>query len=128
MYKLGFTFLLLMILQSATAQIPRGLRQQGRSGNMGNTSNKSKSDTTSKKDKLGFEQRDDAKDSITVTFKYLDSIRSGKLDTSINDFSTYFPLPASYQYLGNNGAAAYSMVFSPFVKPGWDAGFHAFEG
>lgn len=124
MYKIGFTFLLVMLLQAVFAQIPRGIRQPGRSGNTANIPN---SDTASKKDKLGFEQRDDAKDSITVTFKYLDSIRSGRLDTSINDFSTYFPLPATHQFLGNNGAAAYSMVFSPFVKPGWDAGFHAFE-
>lgn len=130
MYKIGFTLLLVMMLQTVSAQMPRGMRQQGGTGGTGrtgNSSNNSNSDTTSKKDKLGFEQRDDAKDSVTITFKYLDSIRSGRLDTSINDFSTYFPLPATYQYLGNNGAAAYSMVFSPFVKPGWDAGFHAFE-
>jgi hypothetical protein len=124
MYRLVLTFLLLLVLQSSFAQIPRGNMFQ-RGG--GSSSGRSTSDTSSKKDKLGFEHRDDLKDSITISYKFMDSIRSVRLDSSINDFYKYFPLPAYEQYLGNNGAASYPLIFSPFVKPGWDAGFHAFD-
>ncbi|MBC7890547.1 MAG: hypothetical protein H7Z13_21960 [Ferruginibacter sp.] len=123
MYKIVFTFLLLMVLQPAFAQMPRNIDPRNRE----NREVKSPGDTSSKRDNLGFEQRDDAKDSITISFRYLDSIRSVQLDTSINDFYKYFSEPAAAQYLGNNGAAAYSLIFAPFVKPGWDAGFHAFD-
>lgn len=89
------------------------------SGIKGNTGNRT--------DTLGFVHRDDKKDSISITYKFLDSIRSIPFDSTINDFDKYFSVPSSYQYLGNNGAAAYSLVYSPFSKPGWDAGFHAYD-
>ena len=109
-----------MMLQSAFAQIRRNSESQNRGG--ANSAN----DTSAKKG-IGFEHRDDAKDSITISFKWLDSIRSNPLDTNVNDFYKYFPAPVAEQYLGSNGAAAYSLIFAPFVKPGWDAGFHAFD-
>ena len=122
MYKTGFTFLLMVLLQSAFAQIPRGGNiLQNRGGN------KAGADTSGKRDNLGFEQRDDAKDSITISYRFLDSIRSVKLDTAINDFYNYFSEPSTQQYLGNNGAAGYPIIFTPLLKPGWDAGFHAFD-
>ncbi len=83
--------------------------------------------STGRTDTIGFVHRDDKKDSIAISYKYLDSIRSISLDSSINDFDKYFSVPASYQYLGNNGASAYSLIYSPNTKPGWDAGFHAFD-
>lgn len=83
--------------------------------------------SSNRKDTIGFVHRDDKKDSIAITYKYLDSIRSIPFDSTINDFDKYFSLPASYLYLGNNGAAAYSMIYAPYAKPGWDAGFHAFD-
>ena len=79
-------------------------------------------------DTIGFIHRDDRKDSISISFKYLDSIRNNSLDSSINDFDKYFSVPSSWQSLGNHGAAGYSLVFVPNAKPGWDAGFHAFDG
>jgi hypothetical protein len=83
--------------------------------------------TPGRKDTIGFVHRDDSKDSIAISYKYLDSIRSIPFDSSINDFDNYFSVPSSYLYLGNNGAAAYSLVYKPNSKPGWDAGFHAFD-
>ena len=80
-----------------------------------------------RKDSIGFEHRDDLKDSITISYKYLDSVRAIIPDFSINDFDKYFSVPTTHQYLGNNGAAAYSLVYSPFARPGWDAGFHALD-
>ena len=79
------------------------------------------------KDTIGFEHRDDRKDSISITYRYLDSIRNISFDSSINDFDKYFSVPSAYLYLGNNGAAAYSLIYKPNAKPGWDAGFHAFD-
>ncbi|MBC7867953.1 MAG: hypothetical protein H7X88_10520, partial [Gloeobacteraceae cyanobacterium ES-bin-316] len=67
------------------------------------------------------------KDSITISYRYLDALRRYTLDSSVNDFDKYFPVPSRYQYLGNNGAASYPLIFTPFTKAGWDAGFHAFD-
>lgn len=95
----------------------------------GKTASKTNSDTSkSEKDKtLGFEHRDDKKDSINISYHFIDSVRNVRLDSSINDFDKYFPIPSAYQYLGNNGAAAYSLIYKPNVRPGFDAGFHAFD-
>ncbi|MEO6542122.1 MAG: putative porin [Ferruginibacter sp.] len=83
--------------------------------------------SSGRKDTLGFEHRNDKKDSISITYKYLDSIRNIPFDSAINDFDKYFSVPSSYLYMGNNGAAAYSLIYMPNTKPGWDAGFHAFD-
>lgn len=83
--------------------------------------------TGPRKDTLGFEHRDDSKDSISISYRYLDSVRRNSIDSSVNDFDRYFSVPSSYQYLGNNGAAAVALIFQPFNKAGWDAGFHAYD-
>jgi hypothetical protein len=83
--------------------------------------------TAPKRDSLGFEHRDDAKDSINIYYRYLDSVRRNPIDSSVNDFDKYYPLPSSWQNLGNNGAAAFPLIFKPNLKPGWDAGFHAYD-
>ncbi len=111
-------------MQAAVAQLPKVNLPK-----VGGKTGQNKSDT-SKSDKdnaLGFEHRDDKKDSITIFYKFLDSVRINRLDSSINDFDKYFSVPSTYQYLGNHGAAAYSLVYQPNLKPGWDAGFHAFD-
>ncbi len=78
-------------------------------------------------DTIGFERRDDLKDSISISYKYLDSTTKRYIDSSVNDYDKYFPVPSSYLYLGNNGAAALPLIFQPNMKPGWDAGFHAYD-
>ena len=113
---------LIFLFQFTYAQEPQLLNQIGnRVRSFGGGGSKSGVDT------IGFVHRDDKKDSISITFKYLDSIRINYFDSSINDFDKYFSVPSSYQYTGNNGAAAYSLIYSPYAKPGWDAGFHAFD-
>jgi len=122
------TILLLVITVSLYAQEPILRRLPGR--NTGTTGNNNKSDTSKKSGKenaMGFEHRDDKKDSISISYKFIDSVRINRLDSSINDFDKYFPVPASWQYLGNNGAAAFPLIYQPNLKPGWDAGFHAFD-
>lgn len=74
-----------------------------------------------------FKNRDDLADSITISYRYLDSLRSVRLDSSLNDFNRYFSVPPYYVTLGNNGSAGYPVLFSPQLKAGWDAGFHAYD-
>lgn len=72
-------------------------------------------------------KRNKHEDSLTITYRFLDSTRSYRLDTSVSDFFKRFPIPASHIYLGNIGNASKSLLFSPSFKPGFDAGFHAFD-
>lgn len=74
-----------------------------------------------------LKRRDHSEDSITVRFRYLDSTRFNTLDSSVNDFTRRFPIPATNVFLGNDGTASRSILFSPLLKPGWDPGFHAFD-
>jgi hypothetical protein len=134
MKKLLFFIVFISATALAFCQNPIGSikdRIGGISSNSSSNSSK-KSDTTKKKgnnklDTLGFERRDDLADSITISFRYMDSVRRNPLDSSINDFDKYYSVPSTYQYLGNNGAAATALIFKPFTKAGWDAGFHAFD-
>ncbi len=71
--------------------------------------------------------RNPLEDSITISFRYFDSTRSEHLDSSITDFYTWFPFSYKYKDLGNLGNAAQSLVFSPNMHTGWDAGFHAYD-
>lgn len=119
--KPGLSFLIgILIMQISYGQANNDLIRGigNRVGNIGSSSGK---------DTIGFVHRDDRKDSISISYKYLDSVRSNNLDSSINDFDKYFSAPSTWQSLGNHGAAGYSLVYSPNTKTGWDAGFHAFD-
>src|SRR5581483_11140996 len=59
-------------------------------------------DTTGKNQKQ-LEHRDPLEDSITISYHYFDSTRAHKLDSSINDFYTRYPVPYQYYDLGNFG-------------------------
>src|ERR1700722_15062004 len=98
MKKITFFVLLLITVKFSSAQI----------GAVTDTAANSKKDST-----LGFVHRNDAKDSITLSFRYLDSLRSNRIDSSINDFYKYTGIPAYEQYMGNDGNAAYSLIYSP---------------
>jgi hypothetical protein len=126
MHKLLFTILLVLLYTSCFSQEGEVISTNKFPNN--NTRNQTGANTgSSKKDTIGFVHRDDAKDSINISFRYLDSIRSLRLDTNINDFSRYYAIPHTMQFMGNSGAAAYSLIFSPITKTGIDPGFHAFD-
>lgn len=74
-----------------------------------------------------LKRRDKFEDSITIHFRYLDSTRSYPLDSSINDLTRRYPIPATNIHLGNMGTASRSLLFSPSLQAGWDNGFHAFD-
>ncbi len=77
--------------------------------------------------KDSLQKRDRFADSITIFYRYFDSTRIRTIDSSISDFTTRFPLPSYYHHLGNYGTAAQSFFFNPLMKPGFDAGFHAYD-
>lgn len=66
-------------------------------------------------------------DTITLNYRYLDSSRLLKLDSSILDFSKKVPLPRTWINLGNMGTASKDLVFSPRMQSGWDPGWHAYD-
>jgi hypothetical protein len=74
-----------------------------------------------------LQRRDAFADSITIFYHYYDSSAVRTLDSSINDFSTRFPLPWYYHSLGNHGTAAQSFFFNPRMKAGFDPGFHQYD-
>ncbi|MFT4095246.1 MAG: hypothetical protein QM640_16570 [Niabella sp.] len=76
-------------------------------------------------DSLG--KRSQLEDSITISYRFLDTARVYRLDSTLNDFTVKYPIPADYYHLGVTGNAAQSFLFSPTMKAGWDAGFHAFD-
>ncbi len=81
----------------------------------------------SSNDSIKFEKRNFADDSVAIRFRYLDSARFRPIDVSIRDYFDKVPLNPEDVHLGNNGTAARSLLFTPLMKAGWDAGFHAFD-
>lgn len=92
-----------------------GNRAQGLSNQQGSTGSDS------------IKARNRFEDSLTFTIYYIDSTRGYKLDSSINDFTRRYPIPATHIFLGNTGSATRSILFSPQLKAGWNPGFHAFD-
>ena len=100
---------------------------QNNINNNGNINNNQNNSNIPRKDSLGFEHRDNAKDSINIYYRFADSTRKITLDSSVNDFDSYFSIPSSFAYLGNNGAAAVSLLYRPNLITGFDPGFHAYD-
>lgn len=119
--KISVLIVLLLCIHFADAQLPNfksgnplgGMRNMG-GGNSGS-------------DTIAFEHRDDLKDSITIYYFHLNSLVKELLDSSLNDYGKVYTVPAGYVTLGNNGNAAYPILFTPLLKAGWDAGFHAYD-
>lgn len=109
-------FIILLLLtgfvQMATAQQDIFNRARG----LGQGSTSGKGDT--------LQHRTGLEDSITIRFRYLDSTRLRAPDTLLADFTKVFPLAWHQINLGNLGTPSRSLIFTPWVKPGWDHGFH----
>ena len=132
--KILFLFIGLLIGLQAFAQEPepvmtprRGTLPSGQGNGTVYDPSEAGSSTGTRKDSIPFEHRDDAKDSISVIYRYLDSTNKQTMDSSVRDFDNYYSLPSDYQNLGINGSAAFPLIFQPNTEPGWDAGFHAFD-
>lgn len=98
-------------------------QNSGNYNNYGNNRFGPKKDTTQKQ----LEHRDAYADSITISYHYFDSTRNYKLDSSISDFYSRYPISYNNIDLGNFGGPEKSLLFSPYMKSGWDAGFHAYD-
>ena len=109
---------MLLFVQLVQAQMPGVLNRFSSVGSRGQSQ---------KGDSIPFQHRNDLADSITVSFRYLDSLKIDRIDSSIGDFDRFYTVPADYVTLGNNGTAAFPVLFSPLLKAGWDAGFHAYD-
>ncbi|HXO77411.1 MAG TPA: putative porin, partial [Puia sp.] len=109
--SLLFLFLLLSG-SSLLAQNPLG-----RFGNIGGGGGGGKGDTLTHR----------KNDTITINFRYLDSSRLLKLDSSILDVGRKIPRPATWINLGNMGTPARNLIFSPRMQSGWDPGWHAYD-
>jgi len=117
-YHLGVVVLLLLSFTVNAQRDP--IRSIGdRVGNIGNQGGGQGQDS--------LRRRDKSEDSITIRFYYLDSARAYNLDTSINDFTRRFPIPATHVYLGNTGAPTRSHLFERRGRAGFDPGFHAYD-
>jgi Putative porin len=66
-------------------------------------------------------------DTITINFRYLDSSKYYKLDSSIYDLGNKIPRPNDWINLGNFGTAAKDLVFTPRMLSGWDPGWHSYD-
>lgn len=121
--KKAFTYLLLSLLTGTALPV---LSQQ-LPGRLGNFSNMGRGGRSGGSDSIKFEHRDPFSDSVSIRFKYIDSVRSYTFDSSLIDFYTKVPLKSEFAWLGNNGNATSFLLFNPITKPGWDPGFHAFD-
>ena len=74
-----------------------------------------------------LQHRSGLEDSITINYRFLDSSRLRKMDSSIYDFTKRFPIPWNYVYMGNIGNAARNLIFSGNMQAGWDMGLHAYD-
>jgi hypothetical protein len=129
--KVAMLFIFIVSFQTSYSQV-RGNRRtlptvnpldQRTNNERPNDKNKSQSNS----DSLGFKHRDDLADSITISYRFLDSLTSGKLDSSVSDYGKIFTVPSDYVTLGNNGSPAFPVLYKPLLKSGFDAGFHAFD-
>ena len=114
-----FFFVFIFVIVSYSAYSQGALRSVGDRFRGVSNSGGGGSDTIGRRNKF--------EDSITISYRYLDTARTYRLDSSINDFTVKYPIPADYYYLGNTGSAAQPFLFSPNMKAGWDAGFHAYD-
>lgn len=120
LHKIVLFLLLFQFSIGSIAQKPGIIKGIGnRISGIGNQQNSTGNDSLRARNKF--------EDSLTITIYYLDSTKGYKLDSSVNDFTKRYPIPATHIYLGNTGVATRSILFSPLMKAGWDPGFHALD-
>ena len=93
----------------------------GRFSNMGGGGGSSKMQMDTSKHK-------EEPDTLTITYRILGEPTDFTIDSSVADFQTDFlKVPSNYTTLGNIGSAAYNTIYTPLMKPGFDAGFHSYD-
>ena len=111
--NIGAGFFLVALLSGTTALAQNPLSRFGGMGGGGG----------GKGDSLQHRKED----TITINFRYLDSSRLLKLDSSITYLENKIPRPKSWIDLGNFGTATKNLVFTPRMQSGWDPGWHSYD-
>lgn len=123
-----FTYLISFLLFSVALYSQRPGNLPGRAiGNLPGAVSNRFSGAFSGSTSDSLEHRDKYEDSITIYYQLPSSLVSNWLDSTINDFTKRFPIPAHHLFLGNNGTATNSLLFAPNMQSGWDHGMHAFD-
>lgn len=126
-YMTRFLCFLIFLFVSFSAIGQNNLMQRIPGGFMGGNATGGRSGGSGGPFKDSLLHRTGLEDSATIAYRYLDTTRFYFLDSSVNDFSKRWPVPWTSIFLGNTGSATKSLLFSPNMKPGWDAGFHAYD-
>jgi hypothetical protein len=134
-YKIVFFLLLILAGESIFAQDPvilpgRGRRPENPSTpttTPSNIPNPTQGRTGSDSSFSNVERRDYSDDSLQVQVYFLNATRPVTFDTSIRDYTSRFPIPATHIFLGNDGSATKSLLFSTPLRSGWDPGFHSLD-
>lgn len=114
--------------QQVPIRLPGGLRRNTNNGS-NQTSPQDGQARGNRKDTAAsnVERRDYSDDSVKVEVYSLSSVKASTFDTSIRDFTTRFPVPATHVYLGNDGSATRSLLFATPQRTGFDPGFHSHD-
>lgn len=72
-------------------------------------------------------RRNKQEDSITISYRFLESATQQLLDSTVNEIDRRFPIRSDWVHLGNLGTAARPLAFSPRMNIGFDPGFHALD-
>lgn len=108
--------------QNPVFRLPGNMRRPAQSDTARNRTG-GKSDTA----RSGVEHRNYSDDSLRVEVYSLSSVKPTTFDSSIQDFTLRFPVPATHYYLGNDGSATKSFLFSTPPRIGFDPGFHSHD-
>jgi len=134
LHKILFCFLFSVVANKVFAQepvirLPGGVRRPPTTSPNSTTTPTTPNARTSRTDTSlsNVERRDYSDDSLRVEVYDLSSAKPTTFDTSIRDYTTRFPITATHLYLGNDGSATRSYLFSPLAKTGWDPGFHSHD-
>ncbi|RYZ26675.1 MAG: hypothetical protein EOO10_14900 [Chitinophagaceae bacterium] len=135
-YKIAILLLLVCFAPNVFAQVirPGGGRRPTVAPNSnptnntpGNNNNNGRrgGDTTATLSNV--ERRDYSDDSLQVQVYTFNAVKPTTFDTSIRDYTTRFPIPATHIFLGNDGSATRSLLFSTPRRTGFDPGFHSHD-
>jgi len=134
-YKIVLLFLLAGFAQNVFGQVlrPGGGRRPTVAPNTSptnntpgnNNNNRRGGDTTATLSNV--ERRDYSDDSLQVQVYTFNAVKPTTFDTSIRDYTIRFPIPATHVFLGNDGSATRSLLFSTPRRIGFDPGFHSHD-
>lgn len=111
--SIGLVIVLSLPGSSVLGQLPIG----GRFGNFGAGAGGGGKDS--------LEHRKE--DTITINYRFLDSSKLSRFDSSLFDIGRRLPVRSTWINLGNDGTAARPLLFSPRMQSGWDPGWHAYD-